>query len=113
MGVPMSSWGESIRKNLGFASPIFTVLTILNFFAFVGLTIHWGGDALIGKIDAGRYFLWGYNVHSGEKGYTEVSAAIFKYSRWHAYSVIITWLIMLASGVAVRGGIRRPKKLRG
>jgi hypothetical protein len=108
----MSNWRESVRKNLEFAYPIFTVLTILNFFVFVGLTLHLGGDALNGKIDAGRYFLFGYNAHSGKKDYTEVSAAIFQYSRWHAYSVIITWSLMLAGSIMLRSGIRR-KKSRG
>jgi hypothetical protein len=105
----MSNWRESVRKNLEFAYRIFSVLTTLNFFVFVGLTLHLGGDALNGEIDAGRYFLWGYNAHSGKKGYTEVSAAIFQYSKWHAYSVIITWPLMLAGSIAIRS-TKRPKK---
>ena len=108
----MSNWRGSVRENLELAILIFGALTILNCLVFIGLTDHLGGDALSGKLDAGRYFLWGYNAHSGKKGYTEVSAAIFQYSRWHAYSVIVTWPLMLAGTYMLRGKIRR-KKSRG
>ncbi|MBL8186751.1 MAG: hypothetical protein JNK38_02015 [Acidobacteria bacterium] len=108
----MSNWQATIRKSFEFAYPIFSVLTILNFLVFVGLTLHLGGDALNGKTDAGRYFLFGYNAHTGKKGYTEVNEVIFQYSRWHAYSVIITWLLMLAGSITLKSSIRR-KKSRG
>jgi hypothetical protein len=68
---------------------------LLNLAVFVAATFYLGGDALKGKIEAGRYYVWG--THHGTKGYTEVSHAAFEYSRWHAYSVIVTWpLILLA-----------------
>jgi hypothetical protein len=108
----MSHWRESLRKNLESAYPIFGALTILNFLVFVGLTLHFGGDAVNGKIEADHYYLWGYNAHTGKKGYTEVSPAIFQYSTWHVYSIFITWPLMLAGGIAL-GNTRRRRGRRG
>jgi hypothetical protein len=55
-------------------------------------------------LEAGRYFLWGY--HNGTKGYIEVTRAIFDYSRWHVYSVMVTWPLMLLA-VFASSRIRR------
>lgn len=83
---------------------ITAIVALLNFLLFVAGTFYFGGDAVNGKIEAGRYYLWGY--HNGTKGYTEVSYRIFEYSRWHVYSVWVTWPLMLvASFVSQR--IRR------
>jgi len=51
-------------------------------FAFVAGRI--GGDALDGKTQGDRYYV-GYKKH-----YTEVSAAVFRYSQVHTYSVLVT-----------------------
>jgi len=60
--------------------PVFVAITILNFVVFVGLTLHLGGDAVNGKTEGGRYYLFGHNVHTGKKGYTEVSSAVYRYT---------------------------------
>jgi hypothetical protein len=58
--------------------------------AFANFTIYWlvavylGGDAGSGRIRDGRYFLMNHGA------YTEVSAAVFKYSKWHTRSIWIT-----------------------
>jgi len=59
-------------------------LALANFFAFVLISLYLGGDAVNGKIDSGRFYL-------GSHGrYTEVSARVFTYSKWHTYSVLVT-----------------------
>ena len=89
----------------------FSALAILNFVVFLGLAAHLGGDAVGGKIEAGRYYLWGWNAHTGTKSYTEVSAAVFEYSKMHVYSIFITWPIMFVASLALR--VReRPRRAR-
>jgi hypothetical protein len=63
----MSLWRKTPRETLELAFRIFSVLTILNFFVFVGLTAYLGGDAVNGKTEPGHYFLWGYKAYSGRR----------------------------------------------
>jgi hypothetical protein len=86
--------------------PVFVAITILNFVVFVGLALHLGGDAVNGKREGGRYYLSGYNVHTGTKGYTEVSSTVYRYSKWHVYSIFITWPLMMAGGLVAQLGGR-------
>jgi len=65
----------------------------LNFAMFLTGTFYLGGNAIRGKVEAGKYYLWGY--HHGIKGYVEVSRAAFNYSEWHSNSVIVTWPLMI------------------
>ncbi len=81
---------------LEYAYAIFSGLTVLNFLVFVLLTLYLGGDAVNGTVENGHYYLWGYNAYNGKKGYTEVSARVFQYSKWHVYTTLIMWAIMLA-----------------
>ena len=90
----------------------FSALAILNFFVFLGLSAHLGGDAVNGKIETGRYYLCGWNAHTGTRSYTEVSAAVFNYSRMHVYSIFVTWPIMFAWSLALRAR-ERPRRARG
>jgi hypothetical protein len=59
---------------------LFVLVTgwIVNFVAFVLIAAAIGGDALNGYAQHGRYFL---RAHGHE---TEVSWAVFTYSKWHA-----------------------------
>jgi hypothetical protein len=75
-----------------------TIVGLLDFLLFLAGAFYFGGDAWNGKAEAGRYFLWGY--HNGTKGYIEVSKAVFDYSKWHVYSVMVTWTLMLMAGFA-------------
>jgi hypothetical protein len=69
------------------------IVSILNFALFLTGTFYLGGNAIKGKIEAGRYYVWGY--HHGVEGYAEVSQAAFNYSKWHANSVIVAWPFMI------------------
>ena len=84
------------------AYALFVAITLLNFVVFVGLTLHLGGDAVNGKVESGHYYLWGYNAHTRTKGYTEVSEGVYRYSRLHTYSVLVTWPLMLLGGLVLR-----------
>ncbi|HEY4943729.1 MAG TPA: hypothetical protein VII56_20040 [Rhizomicrobium sp.] len=60
------------------------VLGLANFFAFMVGTLVLGGDAVNGHAANGHYFL-------DDKGHlTEVSRAVFLYSKWHVYSLFVT-----------------------
>jgi hypothetical protein len=70
----------------------------LNFAIFVAIACYLGGDAVNGKVEDGRYYLFGVRTASGHKVYTEVTHVVFDYSRWHVYSLFITWpFVMLAA----------------
>jgi len=61
---------------------------VLNFLVFVAGATYLGGDAVNGKVENGRYYLFGVRTDSERKGYTEVSERVFTYSRWHVYSIL-------------------------
>lgn len=60
------------------------VIAIVNFVVFFVVALNIGGDAVNGKVEDGRYFVANHGT------YTEVSRAVFTYSRYHVYSVWIT-----------------------
>ena len=80
---------------------------ILNFLIFVAGAIYLGGDAVNGKVEGGRYYLFGVRAESGRKVYTEVSEPVFTYSKWHVYSLLVTWPLVMAAGFASNGYKKR------
>ena len=66
-------------------------LGLVNFIVFWILAVHFGGDAVNGKIQAGHFFLLSHGR------YTEVSEGVFTYRKWHVYSTWITHPLMLLS----------------
>ena len=81
------------------------IVGLLDFIFFLIGASYFGGDALNGKIDGCRYYLYG--AYHGTKTYHEVSQAVFDYSKWHAYSLIILWPLMIVLSVATRRGAKR------
>jgi hypothetical protein len=75
---------------------------LLNSAIFLAMTWHLGGDALNGKASGGHYYLYGFQPKTGQKGYSEVSEAVFRYSQWHAYSFLVTWGLMIMAGVVLK-----------
>jgi len=67
-------------------------LAIVNFFGALAGAIYLRGDALNGKIEGGKYFL---NWHGQ---FTEVSAGVFTYSRWHLF---ISMALLAAAAASV------------
>jgi len=92
-----------LRKLCGIAM----VVGVLNFVLFFAETSYLGGDAVNGKAEGGKYYLWGY--HDGSKGYTEVSQAVFNFSKWHVYSMMITLPVMMLAGFAEKRMSIRPE----
>jgi len=78
---------------------IFAVITVVNFLIFVAVAWYLGGDAVNGKMERGRYYLFGVRGENGWKVYTEVSEPVFTYSKWHAYSIFLTWPLLMAGGI--------------
>ena len=79
---------------------IVCVIGILNFVIFVAIAFYLEGDAVNGKVEGGRYYLFGVRTEAGRKVYTEVSEPVFNYSKWHAYSFLATWPLVMAAGFA-------------
>lgn len=75
------------------------VVGILNFLLFIAGTFFIGGDAINGKTENGRFYVWGY--HNGSKQFTEVSRSTFEYSRWHCYTVFATWPLAMLAGLVL------------
>lgn len=90
------------------ALPLLTIIALVNFGVFVAVAIHLGGDAVNGKVEGGHYYLYGVRAESGHKVYTEVSKSVFTYSKWHVYSIFVTWPLMLLAGFAAN---RRERRL--
>jgi hypothetical protein len=63
---------------------IVAALCLLNFAAFLAISSGIGGDALNGKIVDGHFYLRDHGH------FTEVTKAVFDYSRWHAQSLFVT-----------------------
>jgi hypothetical protein len=69
--------------------------------AWLNFTIYWivgvylGGFANIGQAEGGRYFL------ASHGRYTEVSQAVFTYSRIHGYSTLITHALVLVTALLI------------
>ena len=75
---------------------------LLNLAVFLAIDLRLGGDALNGKASSGRYYIYGYQPKTRQKGYTEVSEAVFRYSKWHGYSALVTWGLMMVAGVVLK-----------
>lgn len=84
---------------------VVTVVGLLDFVSFLIGAFYLGGDAVNGKIVGGRYYLYG--PYHGMKAYHEVSQAVFDYSRWHAYSLMIIWPLMIVFGIAAKRAEKR------
>ena len=55
---------------------------MINFFAFIMVSVYLGGDALNGYIQAGKYFICAHG------GCTQVSSETWHYSYWHAMTAM-------------------------
>jgi hypothetical protein len=88
---------KSVRRLLPKLRNALIAIGFLNFVLFIVGTLYLGGDAWSGKIEGGKYYVWGY--HNGTKEYSEVSRAAFDYSRFHVYSVMVTWPLMILAGL--------------
>ena len=82
------------------ARQVLFIFAMVNFVTFVAIASYLGGDAVNGKIEAGRYYVFGVRTEYGYKVYTEVSERVFNYSKWHAYTLATTWALMLAVSIA-------------
>jgi hypothetical protein len=59
-------------------------LAVLNFLIFMAIASYLGGDALAGKVEDGHYFV------ASHGHYTEVSQAVYIYSKIHTLSMFVT-----------------------
>lgn len=99
------SMRETLRNHLRKTFFIVVIVGIVNLALFLAGSYYLGGEAMKGKIETGRYYVWG--SRHGKKGYTEVSHTAFVYSEWHGYSVIVTWPFLLLAGFRLGQNKRR------
>jgi len=81
------------------------------FLSFVAHSLAIGGDALNGKAEAGRYYLWTYGA-SGEDGtrYTEVSKARYSANCFHSVAMILIAVPAVAGTLRVLSAVRRQSR---
>lgn len=92
----MASWHPALMRWLG-------RLLLFNWMAWFAITFAIGGDAISGKAANGHYYVSSHGV------LTEVSAAMFAFSRWHTYA---TWGSVAVCTVCGFLWKRRPKPMR-
>ncbi len=68
------------------------IVAMINFIAFMIISVKIGGDAISGKAEQGHYYL---SEHGRE---TEVSYPVYLYSYIHTISVLITHPLALLAG---------------
>lgn len=73
------------------------VVGVANFVAFCISASLLGGDAISGKVDAGRFFVASHGK------FTEVSECQFEYSRWHSRSVWVTHPLAMLCALGLYG----------
>ena len=66
------------------------LIALVNFFAFVLISTHLGGDAINGHVSGGSYFVCGHGFC------TQVTRSVWHYSYWHALATIGSVLLVLA-----------------
>jgi hypothetical protein len=93
-----------VRRWAGRIAGVLFAVAVINFTAFVVLSLAWGGDALNGKAAEGRFYL-------GNKGrYVEVSETRWRASRAHAISVIVTHTLAVIGGGLLLNYARRGRR---
>jgi len=88
------------------SAKLFWVLVALapfNFLLYAIIAENIGGDAINGKVDAGRYYLGSHGQ------YIEVSRAVFTYSRLHTYVLWAHYLLFFITGAVLEIKRRRDK----
>ena len=81
-------------------SPAF-LLAVGNFILFAAIALAIGGDALNGKVEQGRYFLWGRH-----QTYLETTRQVYWYSKLHGFSVFL----LPPVGLLVQSLVRRSRR---
>ena len=91
-----------LRRWAGRIGGTLFALGVINFIAFAVLSLAWGGDALNGKAENGRFYLC-------NKGHlVEVSETRWRVNRAHAISVLVTHpLAVLGGGLLLNYSQRR------
>lgn len=69
------------------------LIAMLNFFAFWYGALVLGGDAGNGKEEGGRFFVGAHGK------YTEVTEGVYRYSRFHLLSLLVTHPLGMVAGL--------------
>ena len=82
------------------------LIGLANFATFVAIAIHLGGDALNGHVVEGHPYLRSHGQS------TEVTRAVFIYSKWHAISMLITWVAAIVATHILNERRKLPRATR-
>lgn len=91
-------------KRIKIIAGILIGIATLNFIAFFIVAICVGGDAINGKTEGGHYFVADHGK------LTEVSRALWIYSRIHACSVMVTYPVAIVFGGGMLAYARMKEK---
>ncbi|MDE2462777.1 MAG: hypothetical protein KGO02_03560 [Alphaproteobacteria bacterium] len=88
---------------------LYALAVLANLLVFSSVALYLGGDAINGYAKTGHYFLCLYGKCH------EVSVTLYRYSLWHALSVILSFaLLLLLLGVqrwcANKQGVPRDRR---
>jgi len=75
---------------------------LLNMAVFLAIDLCLGGDPLNGKASSGHCYVYSYHPKNRQKGYKRVSESTFRYSKWHGYSALVTWGLMMVAGMVLK-----------
>ena len=91
-----------MRKLLGIIGIVLFLIAWLNFTVFWIVAVCIGGDAALGKVEDGRYYLGSHGT------YTQVSPQVWRYSRIHRNSTLITHAVgMVVAPALMWFGLRK------
>lgn len=82
------------------------MVALINFASFVIIAQYIGGDAVNGHPSGGHYFL------ASHGRLTEVSRAVFEYSRWHTISLFVTHSLAFLALAFLAGWVAFRKRVR-
>jgi hypothetical protein len=88
----MNEREQAWRRWAGRIGGALFALGVINFIAFVVLSLAWGGDALNGTAQNGRFYL------RNKRHLVEVSEVKWRVNRAHAISVLITHPLAVVGG---------------
>ena len=100
----MNEREQASRRWAGRMGGALFALGVINFIVFVVLSLAWGGDALNGTAQNGRFYL------RNKRHLVEVSETRWQVSRAHAISVLVTHPLAIIGGGLLLNYARRPRR---
>ncbi len=101
----MSVRQERMRKAVEKVYSVLIVLAVVNFFAFMIITLLIGGSGVTGKIENGRYYVGSHGI------YTEVSQTVYTFTVIHSCSHFPMFTLAFAAA-GIRALIKKSEQVK-